>query len=182
MVVEDDYPEGGLESREPSVEDLVNLCRELNAHGARYLVVGGFAVRAAGYIRSTMDVDLVIDTEPENEVRVFEALRSLPDQAVDALDAGDVEKFTVVRVGDEIVVDLMRSAGGIDYAEAQNEIEIREVEGVPIPFASPRLLWRMKRNTYREKDAADLLFLRKHFKARGETPPGKVGGAGRPVL
>jgi hypothetical protein len=182
MAVEDDYAKDGLESREPSVEDLVDLCRELNAHGARYLVVGGFAVRAAGYIRSTMDVDLIIDTEPENEARVFEALRSLPDRAVDALDAGDVEKFTVVRVADEIVVDLMKSAGGVDYGESQAEIEIREIEGVPIPFASPRLLWRMKRHTYREKDAADLLFLRKHFKARGESPPGKVGGADEPGL
>ena len=182
MVVEDDYPEGGLESREPSVEDLVDLCRALNAHGARYLVVGGFAVRAAGYIRNTMDVDLVIDTEPENEARVFEALRSLPDRAVDALDAGDVEKFTVVRVGDEIVVDLMRSASGIDYAEAQNEIEIREVEGVSIPFASPRLLWRMKRHTYRDKDAGDLLFLRKYFAERGERPPDDGGGLDRPAL
>lgn len=182
MAVEDDYENEGLESREPSVEDLVELCRALNAQRARYLVVGGFAVRAAGYIRSTMDVDLVIDTEPENETRVFEALRSLPDRAVDALDAGDVEKFTVVRVADEIVVDLMRSAGGVDYEDSQDEIVIHEIAGVPIPFASPRLLWRMKRHTYREKDAADLLFLRKHFKARGETPPGKVGGADEPKL
>ena len=32
-----------LESREPSVEDLVELCSHLNELGARYLVVGGFA-------------------------------------------------------------------------------------------------------------------------------------------
>lgn len=34
-----------------------------------------------------------------------------------------------------------------------------------IPFASPRLLWRMKVNTHREKDAPDLLFLRQHYAA-----------------
>jgi len=40
-----------------------------------------------------------------------------------------------------------------------------------IPFASPRLLWRMKAVTHREKDAADLVFLRYWFAQRGEQPP-----------
>jgi len=42
---------------------------------------------------------------------------------------------------------------------------------VAIPFASPRLLWRMKAVTHRAKDAADLVFLRYWFAERGETPP-----------
>ena len=71
----------------------------------------------------------------------------------------DVEKYTVVRVADEFVVDLMQSACGIDFAEASKEIIIREVEGTPIPFASPRLLWRMKVRTHRAKDESDLVFL-----------------------
>jgi hypothetical protein len=37
MDVEDEQPEEGLESREPSVEDLVAFCRELNSRGARSL-------------------------------------------------------------------------------------------------------------------------------------------------
>ena len=43
-----------LESREPSVEDLVRLCEHLNSEGARYLVIGRFAMRAAGYDRHTL--------------------------------------------------------------------------------------------------------------------------------
>jgi hypothetical protein len=65
----------------------------------------------------------------------------------------------------------MRSAGGIDYAEAAKDVVIRELDGVPIPFASPRLLWRMKVVTHREKDAGDLVFLRQWFAERGEEPP-----------
>lgn len=77
----------------------------------------------------------------------------------------------VIRVADEILVDLMRSAGGIDYAEAALDIETKDVDGVPVPFASPRLLWRMKSVTHRAKDAGDLVFLRYWFGERGETPP-----------
>ena len=74
-------------------------------------------------------------------------------------------------MADEILVDLMRSAGGIEYAEAAMDVVVREVDGVPIPFASPRLLWRMKAVTHREKDASDLVFLRHWFSQHGEEPP-----------
>ena len=171
MVMADDNPSKELASREPKVEDLRDLCRELNQRGARYVVIGGFALRAADYVRGTMDVDLLVAADLENEAKVFSALSTLPDNAVRELQPGELEQYGVIRVADEILVDLMRSAGGINYAEAAKDVIVREVGGVPIPFASPRLLWRMKIVTHREKDAGDLLFLRQWFAARGEEPP-----------
>jgi hypothetical protein len=171
MVMADDYPSNELASREPTVEDLRDLCRELNQRRAKYVVVGGFAIRAAEYVRRTMDVDLLVATDAENEAKVFSALSTLPDNAVRELQPGELKQYNVIRVGDEILVDLMGSAGGIDYAEAAKDVVVREVDGVPIPFASPRLLWRMKAVTHREKDAGDLVFLREWFASRGEQPP-----------
>lgn len=43
MALEDDDPTQELASREPSLRDLANLCRELNALEAKYVVIGGFA-------------------------------------------------------------------------------------------------------------------------------------------
>jgi hypothetical protein len=162
---------GELIPKPPEREDLVALCRELNERGARYVVVGGFAIIVAGLPRTTGDVDLVIDASLENEAKVFAALATLPDGCVRELEPGDVARYVVVRVADEILVDLMASASGIDYAEASQSVVIREVDGVAIPFASPELLWRMKRRTHREKDRGDLEFLRQWFAARGQTPP-----------
>jgi len=152
--------------RTPERGDLSRLCAELNRLEARYVVVGGFAIIEAGFPRLTGDVDLLVDTSPENERRVFEALRSLPDKAVNELDPGDIEKFTVVRVGDDILVDLMKSGCGVDYTEAIKDAVWREVEGVKIPFASPATLWRMKQ-THREKDIPDRIFLRQLLEAQG---------------
>jgi hypothetical protein len=133
----DDHPsQSELEPREPTVEDLRDLCRELNRVGARYVVIGGFAVRAAGYNRRTMDVDLLVATDRENESRVFGALATLPDNAVRELQPGELQQYNIIRVADEILVDLMGSAGGIGYAEAAKDIAVREVDSVPIPFAS----------------------------------------------
>jgi len=171
MAMAGDDASTDLESREPTLEDLRSLCRELNARGARYVVVGGFAIRAAGYVRRTVEIDLLMATDPDNEARVFDALATLPDAAVRELTLGEVGRYTVVRVADEIVVDLMKSAGGIDYHAALPDVVTVDVDGVPIPFASPRLLWRMKVVTGREKDAGDLIFLRQWFAARRQTPP-----------
>jgi hypothetical protein len=160
-----------LISRPPTQADLVALCRELNQRGAKYLVVGGLAIIAAGLPRSTTAVDLMVAVDLENEAKVFSALSTLPDNAVRELQPGELQQYNVVRVGDEILVDLLRSAGGIDYSEAAQHMVVREIEGVPIPFASPQLLWRMKAVTHREKDAGDLVFLRQWFTERGEHPP-----------
>ena len=118
-----------------------------------------------------MDIDLMLDASLENEARVFKALESLPDKAVRELQPGEMTRFNVVRVGDEVIVDLMRSACGIEYAEAAKEIVYHEIQGVRIPFASPRLLWRMKKPTNRVKDAPDLYFLLQLFEAEGQQPP-----------
>src|SRR5947208_7141912 len=104
-----------LESREPTVSDLVQLCRELNSRGARYIVIGGFAMRATGFPRTTFDVDLLVETSEDNEARVLDAVGTLPDGAAKQIKAGEIAQWGVVRIGDEIVVDLMRSACGIDY-------------------------------------------------------------------
>src|SRR5208283_3531226 len=107
MVMPDDRPPQELESREPTVEDLRDLCRELNRRGAKYVVVGGFAIRAANYARQTMDVDLIVAADAENEAKVFGALSILPDNAARELQPGELQRYNVIRVADEILVDLM---------------------------------------------------------------------------
>lgn len=145
-------------SRTPEQTDLLALCQALNAQQARYIVVDGMAVIQQGYLRATEDIDLLLDPSPENIERVRQALEILPDKAIREMEAEDLENYTVVRVADEIIVDLMLSTCGISYEEAEDEIEEVDIDGVSIPFASASLLLRMKQ-TGREKDALDAMFL-----------------------
>lgn len=160
--MENELPNPG---RSPRNADLVALCHALNACGARYLIVGGFAIIHHGFVRATEDIDVVLDGDLENQRRVKEALLSLPDQAIAELGDADIRDYNVVRVSDEILVDLMIAACGIEYAEAAPHIEVIEVQGVPIPFASPQLLLRMKQ-TYRDKDVQDRVFLHRKIAER----------------
>jgi len=74
MDEEFDTTEEGLTSRAPRQKDLAALASELNRLGAEYIVIGGFAIILSGYARSTMDLDLVVATDPENEAQVYKAL------------------------------------------------------------------------------------------------------------
>ena len=111
----------GPYAREPQIEDLVRLCRALNDAAARYILIGGFPVIAHGGARTTKDIDLLIDASPENVARVKLALRVLEDHAVDDVADTDVARYAVVRVADEIVVNLMALACGVDYSNAAKD-------------------------------------------------------------
>jgi len=146
------------EPRPPTLADLLHLCGELNAAGAKYIVVGGMAIIQHGFTRATEDIDLLVESSPENFEKVRAAMMTLPDGAIREVQPGELDQYLVIRVGDEFVVDLMKAACGIEYAEASKAISSFTIQGVTIPFANPQLLWRMKQ-THREKDSLDLLFL-----------------------
>ena len=125
----------------------------------------------AGYPRFTSDVDILVDTGLENERNILDAVSTLPDQAAKELYPGEIEQFVVVRVADEFVVDILSSASGLKYKDLQDRIQFETVDGVSIPFAGHEDLWRMKSKTHRDKDIADLAFLRQWFEEHGMQPP-----------
>ena len=86
----------------------------------------------------------------------------------------EVQEYGVVRVADEVLVDLMKSGCGVTYADAIPDAVWKEIDGVRIPFASPQMLWRMKQ-TRREKDIPDRLFLQQLLQEHGSSAklPGK---------
>ena len=53
------------------------VAEALNRARVRYLVAGGLAVNAHGYVRLTQDVDLVVQLDPANLLTAFAALAGL---------------------------------------------------------------------------------------------------------
>jgi hypothetical protein len=145
-------------ARAPEPDDVIRICRALNDSGARYLLIGGYAVIAHGAGRFTKDIDLLVDDAPENVARIKRALSVLADNAAAEVADDDVQRHVVVRVADEVVVDLMGRACGLSYDEAARDAEAIERSGVAIPVASPSTLIRTK-DTRRPQDALDRAFL-----------------------
>ena len=158
-------------TRIPESADLLTLARELNRLGVRYVVVGGFAINRLGFVRATEDIDLLIARDQANQALVKRALEILPDKAIRELGDEDIAVWVVVRVNDDITVDLMTEACGVSYEDAVAGIEPVEVDGVQIPFASAALMLRMKQGP-RDKDVADRKFLEALLRAGHDVKPG----------
>ena len=149
-----------VEPRDPESGDLLKICQALNDKGARYIVIGGMALEYHGFNRGTEAFDLLVDRTDDNISRLKESLSILPDNAVAEMLDSDLETYGTVRIADEVVVDLMSSACGVDFTEASAMVEEAEIEGVRIPFANPELLLKTKQ-TVREKDEIDRLYLQR---------------------
>lgn len=154
-------------TRPPDDRDLIALAQELNRLGARYVVIGGVAMNRLGFVRATEDLDILIAREKANQDLVKKALDILPDRAIRELGDEDLSEWVVVRVNDEITVDLMTEASGITFDEAESLIEWEDIDGVPIPFASPVLMLKFKQGA-REKDLLDRRFLEDRYRAGEE--------------
>ena len=151
--------------RIPDENDLVSLARELNRLGVAYVVIGGFAINRLGLVRATEDIDLLIARDRANQALAKKALEILPDKAIRELGDEDIAKWVVVRVNDDITVDLMTEACGVTFEEAQSGIEIEIIDDVPIRFAGAELMLRTKQGS-REKDAGDRSFLQQIIRSR----------------
>jgi hypothetical protein len=80
-----------LEPRFPTLDDLLFLCRSLNGAGAKYIVIGGWAVIQHGFERTTSDVDLLVDSSPENFQKIRTAMLKLPDGAIKEVEPDDLD-------------------------------------------------------------------------------------------
>jgi hypothetical protein len=104
-----------------------------------------------------------------NQTLVKKALEILPDRAIKELGNEDIAKWVVVRVNDDITVNLKTEVCAVPYDDATNGIETEVVDGVPIPFAGAELMLRMRLSP-REKDSMDRSFLEQLIRGRKKTP------------
>lgn len=154
----------GQKSRPPTIDDLVSVCRRLNEAGAKYILIGGFAINYYGLPRATEDIDLLVDPSADNISKIKEALSFLPDNAIKEIAPDDVEKYAVVRVADEIVIDLLKKACEMTYKEAG--VEYFKFKGVNIPIADISTMIKTKQGI-RPRDKEDLSFLMSVLKEEG---------------
>ncbi len=139
---------------------LLKVCSLLNEAGANYIVIGAYAMMLNGIIRATADVDILIEESLDNYRRVIDGLSRMADGAAKELTPQDFVENVVVKIGDEVEVDVSTRAWTVTYAEAATNALESTIEGVRIRFLSLPDLIRSKQ-TYREQDRADVENLRR---------------------
>jgi predicted nucleotidyltransferase len=152
------------------------IIRVLNEANVRYLVVGGTAVNAHGYIRFTKDVDLVIDLEQDNTMRTLRALGSLgynpiiPVRIEDFSDPSirqqwiDEKNMKVMQLycdqHQETSIDIFVSMP-FEFDKEYKMAYIDEVvKGLMVRFVQIETLISMKEEVMRPRDQDDIEHLR----------------------
>jgi hypothetical protein len=145
-------------TRPATWDDLKLVAEALNAEGARYALIGGYAMAAHGYNRFSEALDILVGPAPDNTRRWITALSTLPDGACREL-AGQDDIFQregeyAIRINDEFTIDVMPAACGHHYEELAPHIEERVLDGIKVPILGLAGLLLTKEGM-REKDRAD---------------------------
>ena len=143
----------------------------LNARGVRYLIAGGVAVILHGYVRLTLDLDLVVDLDRGQARGAVEALIGLglvPRAPVDPLSFADPEArsswirergMQVLTMQDPddptLVVDLFVNPPA-DFEQLWERAQDVDLDTTAVKVVSLDDLLAMKRQAGRPKDLLDV--------------------------
>jgi predicted nucleotidyltransferase len=144
---------------------LRKLLERLVAAEIRFVLVGGLAVNAWGYLRGTRDVDVVPDPDPENLSRLDALLRGLGGKVeVSGQVLASDAIATFLRTGDRTLVrtdlgqvDVLQGLPQVPpYAKLDADAVDVDVDGLPLRVCSLDHLLEMKRASERSRDRDDL--------------------------
>ncbi len=142
-------------------ETFESLLVRLSRAGVDYLVAGGVAVCLNGYVRTTQDIDLLVEASPENLRRLLDCLAEFGQGFSRELSPDDFPlEEGAVRIVEDFTVDvftLMRSRTFADFSATARKLE---VDGAAICYLAPQALIELKSASHREKDQLDVAALR----------------------
>lgn len=135
--------------------------------GVRYVVFGGGALNLHGLARFTEDLDVFIEPEPGNIGRLRTALRSVfDDPSIEEIRhedlLGDYPAVQYVPPDGAFHLDILTRLGEA-FTFADLEVMRLPFDGLVVSVASPRTLYRMKKDTVRLRDRADAALLQERF-------------------
>jgi hypothetical protein len=148
----------------PYEELLANLAR----NEVKFIVVGGVAVALNGFVRTTDDVDILIERSEENVGRLLAALNSFGAGHARELSFADFDEVEgAVRVVEDFPLDIFTVMRGHRYAELVERVRPTEIRGLVVHFLDAEGLIRLKQDSNREKDQIDIAALRKRSERDG---------------
>ncbi|MGE0373239.1 MAG: hypothetical protein AB7Q01_15340 [Gammaproteobacteria bacterium] len=140
-------------------EDFVDILRALREAGAKFLVIGAYALAGHGFARATGDLDIWVEPTTENAARVWQALLAFGAPLTSfGVQPGDFTvPGTVIQVGQPPRrIDFLTSATALDFESAWRERVEIAIGDVTVPLLGRQQLIENKRAVGRPQDLADV--------------------------
>ena len=142
--------------------DFLDLFRLLNQHGAKYLLVGGYAVVLHGHNRFTGDLDVFIQRTRENAEAVCAAYHEFGLGRGEVTAKDFLEDRRLIRAGFEPMrLEILNRISGVTFDDCySNRMEV-EIDSVRIMVIGRDDLIANKLASGRDKDLLDVRKLTK---------------------
>ncbi len=136
--------------------DFKELFKFLNANKVEYMLLGGYAVLAYGYVPHTIDIEIVVSDGVENARRLMKALADFGFGETQLQIELFTEPDSVVRMGVEpIKIEILNYLKGVDFKEAYPRRKSVQVEDISVDLIALSDLLANKRAVGRPKDLVD---------------------------
>ena len=151
--------------------DISKLIAVLAGHGVDYVVIGGVAAQVHGHRRTTMDLDLTPDPDPENLRRLGAALTELEARPVDSMveegenPVADPERLAIAAIVPPLhtrhgqIHILKEPKGARPFDQMRQVALVVDLDGNDVAIVSLDDLIRMKRAAGRPGDLDDIATL-----------------------
>lgn len=139
--------------------DFAALLALLHENRVMFIVVGGIACALNGFVRTTEDVDILVEDSPDNIRNLLHILTQWGNGCARELSPGDFSPEPgAVRLIEDFPLDMFTVLAGRSYTDFAPSC--RKAAG-GYRFLCPDDLVKTKQHTQREKDQIDILALRR---------------------
>ena len=151
-----------------SLERLPDILQALADEHVDYILIGAVAMMTHGLVRGTEDLDFFVRPDEQNIARLRAALRRVfpEDAAIAEISekdlAGDYPAVRYNTPDGSFGIDILARLG---EAFSYDDLECQPAvfDGIPVRVATPRMLYRMKKDTLRWKDRIDAQKIKERF-------------------
>ncbi len=146
------------------IENHQILLKSLIKHEVKFLLVGGYAVIYYGYKRTTGDMDLWIEPDNDNKLKLIDVLKEFEfdKEGIAHIAQLDFTKHLAFHFWEEPErVDCLTKISGVKFNEAFEQKIIADFEGINVPIIQYKHLILSKLSSERLKDKADVDELQK---------------------
>jgi len=136
------------------------LLADLAQAEVKYITVGGLACALNGHIRTTLDVDILIERTPANIENLLTVLRGIGEGFAAELSQDDFDDSEgAIRLIEDFPIDIFTRMSGHAYADLLPFMKQLHVEGIAVPYLNAEGLILLKKNSLRDKDQLDVKIL-----------------------
>jgi len=133
------------------------LLAKLARAEVKFIIVGGVAVALNGFVRTTEDVDILIEASAANVARLLDELANFGEGFAGELTLADFsDSEGAIRIIEDFPLDVFTIMRGRRYADLVDATKTTRIDDVDVRYLNAEALIALKSDSLRDQDRIDV--------------------------